>query len=474
MSENEVAIHWFRQDLRLADNPALTLAAQHRSVLAIYIVDDVNAGNYPMGAASRWWLHHSLAALNDSLQDKLALYAGNPIDIFAGLISRLQLAAVYWNRCYEPWQISRDTKIKAYLKAKGIAVNSANGSLLCEPWQVTRNDATPYKVFTPFYNKLAFQAELSRQPLPVPANLNCITDSHHALQLDDLSLLPEPSKNKKLAAHWRAGEREAWQCWQEFSAAKLAGYDSDRDFPAKDGVSKLSAPLHFGEISPNQIWHTARTLSSSGCASFCRQLGWREFCYNLLYYHPELPFRNLRPKFDKFAWRDDAALLQAWQAGLTGVPLVDAGMRQLLETGYIHNRVRMVVASFLVKNLRLHWHNGARWFWDNLVDADLANNSAGWQWVAGCGTDAAPYFRIFNPVSQAQKFDPEGNYIRRFVPELALLPDKYLSSPWQAAPATLKLAKVELGSCYPAPVVDLKQSRHDALAAFQELSLPSE
>ena len=464
------AIHWFRQDLRLSDNPSLTLAAKHGNVLPIYILDDENAGEYTIGGASRWWLHQSLISLNNSLEGALSLYCGNPIDIFDDIVTRFDVNTVYWNRCYEPWRIERDAAIKDHLKTKGIGVKSTNGSLLWEPWTIKKQDGTPYKVFTPFYRKGCLQAESPREPLLVPKNVEYRQDHEYSLSLGQLRLLPDTRWDQQLAPHWEIGEGGAHTRFRQFINEGLAKYKDGRNFPAKPYVSRLSPYLHFGEISPNQLWYAVRAISDDKHTDhFCSELGWREFSYSQLYHNPDLPTKNLQSKFDTFPWAEAATLLKAWQKGKTGVPLVDAGMRELWLTGYMHNRVRMIVGSFLVKNLRLHWYQGEQWFWDTLVDADLANNSASWQWIAGCGADAAPYFRIFNPVTQGQKFDPDGSYVRQFLPEITDLPNKYLFSPWEASRHILREAGVELGTTYPKPIVDLKQSRDSALAAFQSL-----
>ncbi|NND00434.1 MAG: deoxyribodipyrimidine photo-lyase [Gammaproteobacteria bacterium] len=466
----EITIHWFRQDLRLADNPAFAAACSKGRVLPVYILDDSNAGELAPGAASNWWLHESLTALNQSLDGKLAVFKGDPADILADLVERLDIRAVYWNRCYEPWQVSRDKRIKSDLVERDIAAASYNGSLLWEPWDVLKKDDTPYKVFTPFYKNGCLAAKPPRTPLAEPGEINIVGESASDLSIDQLGLMPEITWYKKLAEHWSIGEQGAQQRLQEFVEDDMQGYRDGRDFPAMQNVSRLSPHLHFGEISPNQAWHAASEQSDSAdCQHFLRELGWREFSHNLLYYFPDLPDKNLQSKFDHFPWQENDAHLQSWQKGQTGHPLIDAGMRELWQTGYMHNRIRMVVGSFLVKNLLLDWRNGERWFWDCLLDADLANNSAGWQWIAGCGADAAPYFRVFNPVLQGKKFDQDGEYTRRFVPELKDLPDKYLFSPWEAPDEVLQEAGVELGQTYPEPIVDLKESRQQALQAYQDM-----
>ncbi|WP_419909156.1 cryptochrome/photolyase family protein [Hoeflea sp.] len=467
------AIVWFRQDLRLHDNPALSLAAQAGRVLPIYILDDETAGKYRMGGASRWWLHHSLASLDKALGGRLQLFRGPADEIITRLVELHAVTGVYWNRCYEPWRIQRDIAIKKMLTQKRIAAHSDNGSLLWEPWQVLKGDGTPYRVFTPFFRKGCLQSAPPRRPLGAPTAIEPVSDPQ-AQTLDELGLLPHIRWDQKLASHWSVGEAGARETLRQFLDRGLDGYKEGRDFPARANVSRLSPHLHFGEISPHQVWHAASAGPDNRDRDHFRsELGWREFSYYLLYHFPDLPHTNLQPSFSNFPWAEDAVALKAWQQGRTGVPIVDAGMRELWQTGYMHNRVRMIVGSFLVKNLLLHWHSGERWFYDCLVDADLANNSAGWQWIAGCGADAAPYFRIFNPVTQGQRFDPDGVYTRRFVPEIAALPDQYLFNPWEAPEAVLRDAGVRLGETYPAPIVNLKASRERALAAFQSMKSAS-
>jgi len=471
-------IHWFRQDLRLSDNPALCAAAATGAVVPIYILDDETAGQDRMGSASRWWLHHSLAALNLALDGKLLFFRGDAATILANLVTQIEAGGVYWNRCYEPWRITRDTALKKRLGDLGVTVESHNGSLLWEPWDIAKQDGTPYRVFTPFYRRGCLSATPPRQPLGPPASLDLWQADGKALtgasDLGGLGLLPRHQWQDNIARHWTPGETSAQARLDDFVQNGLAGYKEGRNFPAKQNVSRLSPHLHFGEISTNQAWYAVRDVADSGrlesdADNFLSELGWREFSHSLLYQFPELPRANLQAKFDGFPWADNPDHLAKWQRGQTGYPIVDAAMRELWQTGYMHNRLRMVVGSFLVKNLRLHWHHGEAWFWDCLVDADLANNSASWQWIAGCGADAAPYFRVFNPVTQGQKFDPDGTFTRRFVPELAKLPVKYLFNPWEAPAHILADAGVVLGENYPRPIVDVKQSREAALAAFASL-----
>ncbi|OGT70110.1 MAG: deoxyribodipyrimidine photolyase [Gammaproteobacteria bacterium RIFCSPLOWO2_02_FULL_57_10] len=472
------SIVWFRQDLRLADNPALTAAAQVGSVLPVYILDDINSAEWAMGGASRWWLHHSLSALNESLGGRLVVLRGDPLLLLPELAKKTNAQAVFWNRCYEPWRIARDTRIKERLHADSITMHSHNGSLLWEPWQILKGDQTPYQMFTPYYRKGCLQASAPRTPLPVPPQLSLLespgANTVGQSAIDALNLLPTIPWDRVMTDTWKIGEAAAHQRLHDFLEEGLAGYREGRNIPQRPNVSRLSPHLHYGEVSPNQVWAMAQRLGmeqrvEDDLDCFLSELGWREFSYYLLFHRPTLPRENLQRRFDRFPWRNDPQQLSAWQRGMTGYPLVDAGMRELWQTGYMHNRVRMVVGSFLVKNLLTHWHHGEDWFWDCLVDADLASNSASWQWIAGCGADAAPYFRVFNPVTQSEKFDPQGVYIRRYVPELAALPDKYLHDPSSAPSMVLSAAGVVLGKTYPRAIVDLKSSREEALLAFKSL-----
>ena len=474
---NSPVIVWFRQDLRLADNPALDAAVKSGApIVPLYVLDDVNAGAYPMGAASRWWLHHSLDALDKSLDGGLVLLQGDAKIILPQLARDIGATRIYWNRCYEPWRITRDSSLKSTLRSEDISVRSFNGSLLFEPTDVLKADRTPYKVFTPFYRKGCLgSANTPREPSQRPAGLT-IFDGRAGDELADLRLLPDIPWYEEMASLWQPGEAGAENRLNSFLADGIDNYKEGRNRPDLKKVSRLSPHLHFGEISPNQVWYTARQHGSKDPQDldhFHSELGWREFSYNLLYHIPALPSENLQRKFNRFPWRDDAKALAHWQQGQTGMPIVDAGMRELWRTGYMHNRVRMIVGSFLVKNLLIDWRHGEAWFRDTLLDADLANNSASWQWIAGCGADAAPYFRIFNPVLQGKKFDPDGSYVRKYVAEIENVPDRFLHNPWEAPTAVLDDAGVELGKDYPRPIVDLKESRLRALAAFSALSGPA-
>jgi len=444
------AIHWFRQDLCLNDNLALFAAASCSKILPVYILDDVNSGEYFMGAASRWWLHHSLIPLNASLQGNLRVYRGNPANILLEIAKNNSVRVIYWNRCYEPWQIKSDKDIKKLLEEHNILVKSCNGFLLWESWEVLKQDGTPYKVFTHYYRKGCLEVKPPRKPLSSPTKL-FLTDCNNSTDINDLKLLPKISWHDKFKKSWNVGEEAAYQKLDVFLNEGLDGYKEGRNFPYKLNVSRLSPYLHFGEISPNYIWYKLQ-LNGLGYSNdidhFCSELGWREFSYYLLYYFPDLPKQNLNHKFNAFPWSQDQDLLRCWRKqARTGIPIIDAGMRELWQTGYIHNRVRMIVGSFLVKNLLLHWHHGERWFWYCLVDADLANDSASWQWIAGCGADVAPYFRIFNPVSNT------GTKIRSYWPiykEICYgatkhIPDKYLFNPWDAPDNILHNVGIKLG-----------------------------
>ena len=475
MTAASPAIVWFRQDLRLDDNPAYAAAAASGApVLPLYVLDDTHAGEWRMGGASRWWLRRSLEALDRDLDGALCLLSGPADRVLPELVAASGACGVFWNRCYEPWRMARDRRIRATLDAAGCAVRSYNGSLLFEPTAIRKADGTPYRVYTPFYrNGCLANGPAPRVPCSRPRGVRH-RPSRAGGSLDDLGLLPRTRWYEEMAATWTPGERGAAARLRAFLAHGLAGYRDNRNRPDLDGVSRLSPHLHFGELSPHRVWHAVSERDagarSPDAAHYLAELGWREFSYYLLYHWPQLTRDNLQRRFNRLPWRDDPGALGAWQQGRTGYPIVDAGMRELWRTGYMHNRVRMVAGSFLVKNLLLHWHHGADWFWDTLVDADLANNSVGWQWVAGTGADAAPYFRIFNPVTQGRKFDPTGNYVRRYVPELAALPDRYLHEPWAAPAAVLKKASVTLGNDYPYPIVEMKASRERALAAFSSLT----
>ncbi len=463
------ALVLFRRDLRVVDNPALSAAcAEHAEVIPAYIHAPEEDGAWAAGGASRWWLHRALAELERELLacgSHLHLRQGGTLAVLQELLERSGASAVYWNRLYTPEAIARDTQVKAALREQGVEVHSYNAALWSEPWEISTGQRSPYRVFTPYWRKLRAQLTLPR-PLPAPRLPRC-SELPHAVPLAAFDLLPRHAWAGGLAQSWQPGEAGAQELLDIFADDALGDYARGRDLPARHGTSRLSPHLHFGEISPRQIYFELDRRANAIDAKrrpdlepYLRELGWREFAHHLLYHFPQTPVQNFNPRFEKFAWAaPDPAILQRWQQGRTGIPLVDAGMRELWHTGWMHNRVRMIVGSFLTKNLRLQWQHGARWFWDSLVDADLANNTLGWQWVAGCGADAAPYFRVFNPLTQARKFDPDGVYLRRWLPELADAPLAWVHEPWKDE-ALLKR------SGYPAPMVDLGRSRQHALAAY--------
>jgi deoxyribodipyrimidine photo-lyase len=470
---------WLRRDLRLTDNPALWEAASaYDTVCPVYIHAPEEEGAWAPGAAGAWWLHRSLEALAADLAAAgapLVVRQGPSPEALLHLVAETGAEAVLWNRRYEPAGAAVDHANRDWLRRQGVTVSEHNAGLLVEPWQVATGQNGPYKVFTPFWKRVLTYG-LPGEPLPAPAALPGSRQSPATLDVAELGLRPQGQWPAKLDGHWQPGEAGARQRLESFVDQCLARYAEDRDWPGLDGTSALSPHLHAGEIGPRQVvakLREARLAETAGGEAFLRELGWREFAYHLLHHFPDTPERPLNRQFEAFPWRqadgEAAAEARAWQEGRTGVPLVDAGMRQLWATGWLHNRLRMVVASFWTKNLRLHWRDGARWFWDTLVDADLAANTLGWQWAGGCGADAAPYFRIFNPVRQGERFDPDGAFVRHWVPELAGLPAKHIHAPWRAPQAVLEQAGVVLGRDYPEPVVDLQASREAALAAFQAM-----
>jgi len=468
----DTALVLFRRDLRLADQPAVAAAcAVHERVLPVYLHAPHEEAPWEPGAASRWWLHRSLEALQQRLSAQgaaLHVAIGDSLPTLRALIAASGATAVYWSRRYEPAAIAHDTALKTTLRADGVAVHSVPGNLWCEPWQLATAEGQPYRVFTPYWRKLRAQLPVEA-PLP-EARARAWLRLPGSVPLDALALLPRIPWAGGLAGSWSPGEAGALELLEVFADDALANYANGRDLPARHGTSHLSPHLHFGEITPRQILHALQARAERSDARrrpdlepYLRELAWREFAHHLLYHFPDTPTENFNARFDAFRWADDdPAAVRRWQRGRTGIPLVDAGMRELWHTGWMHNRVRMIAASFFTKNLRQHWRHGARWFWDTLVDADLANNTLGWQWVAGCGADAAPYFRVFNPYTQAAKFDPEASYLKRWLPELAALPAKLLHEPWRDPAA--------LAACgYPAPMLDIGATREAALREWQVL-----
>jgi len=477
-------IVWFRLDLRLQDNPALNAArARGGPVIPLYILDAAAEGRWAPGAASRWWLHHSLAALDGALRSRgsrLILARGAAGSVLRRFARATGARAVCWNERGEPAAAARDRRIQRDLAAAGLEVKSFRGSVLFDPSTVANRSGRPFQVFTPFWRRcrtlpVEKPQRLRRGKFVAPARWP------RSLALGALGLRPKIAWDAGLAAAWSAGEASARRQLRRFVRDKLDAYAERRDQPAGDGTARLSPHLHFGEITPRQVWAALRAATREaggvpagrGAWVFWNEIGWREFAYHLLHHFPQTPQKPLRPEFAAFPWARNRAALRAWQQGRTGYPIVDAGMRQLWRTGWMHNRVRMIVASFLVKDLRLPWQAGARWFWDTLVDADLASNTLGWQWTAGCGADAAPFFRVFNPVLQGRKFDGDGSYVRRWVPELAKLPVRHIHAPWEAPRATLAAAGVILGKTYPLPIVDHRMARRLALAAYDDMKRPT-
>ncbi|MDA9654970.1 DNA photolyase family protein [Pelagibacteraceae bacterium] len=467
---NNTCLLLFRKDLRLDDNPALLEAVKHENVIPLFVFDPSLDEYAKIGSTSHWWLERSLISLNKQLSGKLRVLLGNSYDLIFNICEEKKIKFVYWNRCYEPDRIIADTEIKSKLKDNNIKVKSFNSSLLWEPWSIKNKSGNFYKVFTPFYNRGCLEAEKPRTPLKAPKKNNFIKLEG---KFRDYKFKYEESENKwykKLEENWNPSESNARSSFEDFLKNGSDQYAEGRNFPSKKNVSRISAYLHWGQISPFRLWYDAKkNMKGVSLKTFLSELGWREFSYHLLYYFPDINNKNLKPKFNNLEWNNDNNLLDKWKKGKTGYPIVDAGMRELWQTGYMHNRLRMVTASFLIKNLLIHWKYGEQWFWECLVDADLASNSASWQWVAGTGSDAAPFFRIFNPMTQAQKFDKEGTYIRKFVPEIAKLPNRFIFNPWLADKQTLKDSNVQLGIDYPFPIIDYTLSRSRALEAFKKI-----
>ncbi|MEZ4268707.1 MAG: deoxyribodipyrimidine photo-lyase [Myxococcota bacterium] len=471
--ERRPVIVWFRKDLRLSDHPALGAAlATGARVIPVYIHAPDEEAPWQPGAASRWWLHQSLSALEASLRalgSRLVVRRGPTLQALRALVRETGATAVHWTRRYEPAVIARDAAVKRGLRDDGVDAHSFGGALLHEPWEIATGSGTPYRVFTPFW-KRCLETATPDTPTPPPRTLPSVSPDISSLSAADLGLLPSVDWAAGLRAAWSPGEAGAQALAASFAAGPGADYADGRDLPAQAGTSRLSPHLTFGELSARQAWHAvASALGQQTGQPWLRQLYWREFSHHLLYHYPDTPEHPLDPRFAAFPWADDPEGLAAWQRGRTGFPIIDAGMRELWTTGWMHNRVRMLVASFLTKDLRIAWQHGAAWFWDTLVDADLANNTLGWQWAAGCGADAAPYFRVFNPTLQSKRYDPDSAYVARWVPELAALPPRDRRSPWEISPLALASAGVTLGASYPAPVVDHAEARQAALAAYEQV-----
>ena len=480
-STDRPVIVWFRDDLRLADNRALTAAvATGQPVLTVYVFDEDSPGLRPLGGASRWWLHHSLAALAGDLArlgTGLCIYRGVAEALLPKLAKVANATAVFWSRRYGAAEREIDTRVKSALRDASIEAKSLNDHLLVEPWEIKTKAGEPFKVFTPFWRAVRGLGD-PPAPLGKPKRISAAEPpaSLRPIKLESLGFLPtRPDWAGGLRATWTPGEGGARKQLSLFIAKRLSGYAAGRDRPDLSVTSGLSPHLHFGEISPRQVWHAVARAAEDGTAphgdveKFLSELGWREFSYHLLFHNPDLATANFDDRFDAFPWAKDTKALRAWQRGRTGYPMIDAGLRELWHTGVMHNRLRMIAASFLIKHLLIDWRQGEQWFWDTLVDADPANNPASWQWVAGSGADAAPYFRIFNPVLQGAKFDPEGAYVRRWVPELARLSHRHIHQPWDAPAAVLEAAGITIGRNYPHPIVALDEGRARALAAFDKI-----
>ncbi|HEX2843519.1 deoxyribodipyrimidine photo-lyase [Hyphomicrobium sp.] len=476
---NKPILVWFRRDLRIADHAALSAAVETGlPIVAAFVLDDQVAGPWRAGAASRWWLHHSIEALARDLAERgcpLVLRRGDTVDAIAGLVEETGAEAVYCSRAYEPWAAQLEHKMRDRLQRDGIELRRFAGALLHDPDRLKTQAGGPFKVYTPFWRAFRAQLDVGR-PLKAPDDLRGPKKPPKSELLDAWALLPwKPDWASGIREIWTPGEDGARGRLKDFLTDGLGDYAKQRNRPDMEGTSRLSPHLAFGEISPRQCWYAAEAASArqahsdAGCETYLKELAWREFSSHLLHHWPDLPEAPFRPEFKAFPWRRTTKALKAWQKGLTGYPIVDAGMRELWHTGWMHNRVRMIVASFLIKDLLLDWREGEAWFWDTLVDADLANNSASWQWVAGSGADAAPYFRIFNPVTQGETFDPDGVYVRRWVPELGKLSNTAIHAPWQAPAEALREANVVIGETYPAPIVDHSEARRAALAAFDGL-----
>jgi deoxyribodipyrimidine photo-lyase len=464
------AIIWFRRDLRIADQAALAAAlAENAPVIPVFVLDDAKAGAWQAGGAARWWLHHSLESLTAGLRHRgsgLVLRRGDSARTILALAKETGARAIHTGIMPEPWERAADDAVAAALRGGTCTFHRHQTALMHDPDGVTTQAGKPFSVFTPFANafgRTVHPAPPHPAPQKLPSTALPVSD-----RLADWALLPRIAWDAGIASHWTPGEAGAAKTLGRFVAEAAAGYDVGRNAVAEDGSSSLSPHLHWGEISPWQVWAALDAARpGAGVTAFRRELVWREFAAHVLWHHPGLPEEALRPEFRAFPWRRDARALRAWQKGQTGVPIVDAGMRQLWSIGWMHNRVRMITASFLVKHLLLPWQEGERWFWDTLVDADLANNSVNWQWVAGCGADPSPFFRIFNPVLQGRKFDPAGDYVRRWVPELAALDTRYIHEPWAAPAEALAAARIVIGKTYPAPLIDLAEGRARALAVLR-------
>ncbi|RPD45076.1 cryptochrome/photolyase family protein [Paracnuella aquatica] len=468
MEDPRMTIVWFRRDLRLRDNPALAAAVKAGAILPVYILEEENGCT--IGGASKWWLHHSLKKLDESLDGKLHFFQGRAEVVLPKLAKAARAIAVCWNDCYEPHFVAKDGAVTTALEQMEVAVHRFNGTMLWEPNQIMKKDGTPYKIFAPY-----LRAALAEKPPPPPAaaprSIQYADETTPgAVTLEKLKLMPGIEWYKGIEASWEPGEEAAQKLLRNFVTKKLPHYAADRNYPSQDILSRLSPHLHYGEISPATIWHAIHkgTGHRDSVQKFTSEFVWRDFACYLLYHFPETAEESYNERLKHLAWKYNGRLLRKWQKGQTGIPIVDAGMRQLWQTGYMHNRVRMITASFLIKNLLTDWRTGAAWFMDCLVDADQAVNTMNWQWVAGTGLDAAPFFRVFNPVLQSKKYDPDATYITTYVPELKDLPKRYIHEPWLLPKKIAESAGFTPGKDYPLPCVDLQESKDAALKAFRE------
>ncbi len=470
----KVGVHWFRQDLRLANNPSLEILAKKVDVIIpIYIIDPKQR----IGSVSKWWLEQSLKSLSIDIEKengKLNIFAGNPLDIISSLIMDQNIELFCWNRLYDFYSINRDKKIKSFLKSRYVECETFNGYLLNEPWDIKNKSGTFFKVFTPYWrhcNEITQNKKLNKK-IQIIKFLNI--NINKSIKLKEVNLTNKEMKwTNKINSHWLPGEKNAQFKLNEFIVNKANNYSVGRDRPDQNLTSRLSPYLHFGEISPIEIYYQislSKKINIKNKEKFLAELGWRDFSYNLLYHYPHMTKNPIQEKFNNFPWLKDKNNLKKWQRGLTGIPIVDAGMRQLYKTGWMHNRVRMIVGSFLTKNLLIHWKEGEEWFFDTLVDADIGSNTAGWQWISGCGADASPYFRIFNPILQGKKFDPRGEYVKKYIPELQNVENKFIHNPWEMTEENQINCSCRVGKDYPAPIVDLKETRNRALSAFKTIS----
>ncbi len=468
------SIIWFRQDLRIEDQPALRAAAEKGGAVIPVFIQSFKEDEWSPGAASRWWLHGALKRLKAALEEMglpLILKKGPPLGVLIDLCKETGADTVFCNRLYEPFSVHQDERIRSSLGDFGVKMKVFNGSVLFELEAILNKQNRPYQVFTHFWNFCSHFLE-PRTLCQKPHSVQPYQGTLSSIGLEELHLLPEFSWDAKFYAFWDVEPGAAARALERALDEVVNFYPEKRDFLSLKGTSFLSPYLHFGELSPSQIWYAVKgrldEKAAEAGSSFLRQIGWREFAHYLLHHFPHMPKIALDRNYPDHIWQRDEKGLNAWKKGLVGYPIVDAAMRQLWHTGWMHNRARMIAGSFLVKDLLIDWREGQRWFWETLVDADLANNAQGWQWIAGCGVDAAPYFRVFNPVSQGEKFDPEGEYIRKWVPELSRMPNRWIHSPWEAPPIVLKAAGVELGASYPMPIVDHAAARNDYLHKMNE------